>query len=299
MPSAPDLALAGATMPVCYRLLLALPRPACAVALASCERSRIPALSPTRLLRRWIGRWHRLVPAAAGQAAATVQPERLRDGSLLYRFAGDPQSLNGHAPNGHADVAVLDASSNAPVPEADVTSTTAHGAANGAGAADSQRRSKPGRRDREAPPQHHSRNGRETQAGRLGNGSARSARGGGGNGSNGSAAGRPPADRRNNAGRGPVPAQERGAGRDPGSVAHPAQTLPAVQHNGREAPVAELRPSFMDIPPPQQQYRSMTSVHMGGNDSSGEEDEAVSGPTGRLEWKSRGRPQRVSTTLRS
>ena len=37
-----------------------------------------------------LGRRQRIMPVAAGQAAHAVQPEVLRDGSLLFRFASRP-----------------------------------------------------------------------------------------------------------------------------------------------------------------------------------------------------------------
>ena len=234
------------------------------------------------------------MPAAASHASDTVQPERLRDGSLLFRFEQPNEPAHGPALNGRSAVATLTSLPSASSEAEALSSSDNLPAANGA-ATDGQRRSRQSRRDRDAPQRQGRAGGREPQAGRQGNTAQRSGRGG----SNGSGAGQAPAGQRNGAGRGlSVPAQGRAAGRQNGSVAPTAaRGHAAAEHGGREP--AEPRPSFMDIPPPQQQYRSMRAVS-GGNNGSGEEDDVASaGPAGRSAWKSRGRPQRVRTGLRT
>ena len=292
MPSAPDLTPAGPAPPVCHLPLLTLPRPGCTVAVSMSNRRSIPPQAPTRLLRDWIGRWQRLVSAAASHASDTLQPERLRDGSLLYRFSSPDEPAHGHALNGRSDVATLTSLPSAPW-EAEALSSVAKVPPDGAGT-DVQRRSKQGGRDSRESPQRQSRAGREPQAGRQGAGSSRAARGG----SDGSGPGQAPAGHRNGAGRGSAPAQGRASRRQNGSAAQAAAHGQAAVELSRGHDAAEPRPSFMDIPPPQQQYRSMRVVP-GANDSRTgcEGDDAAStGPTGRSAWKSRGRPQRVRTS---
>jgi len=227
------------------------------------------------------------VPAAASHASDTVQPERLRDGSLLFRFSAPDEPAHGQALNAHSSVAILTSVPSAPA-EAEALGSAANGAAADGPATDGQRRSKQSRRDRDPPPQRQSRAGREPQAGKQGTGSSRSARGS----SDGNGAGQLPAGQRTGPGRGSAPAQGRASARQNGSAGPTAaRGHAAAEPRGQET--AEPRPSFMDVPPPQQQYRSMRAVS-GVNDSSAEEDDAASaGPAGRLAWKTRGQPQRV------
>ncbi len=228
------------------------------------------------------------MPAAASHAADTIQPERLRDGSLLFRFSGPDEPAHGQALSGRSSVATLTSVPSAP---AEALGSAADGAAANGAATDGQRRSKQSWRDRE-PPQRQSQAGRDTQPGRQGTPS-RAARGG----STSNGAGQLTAGQRNGAGRGSVPAQGRASARQNGSAAPTAAASSdtrgntAAEPRGQEA--AEPRPSFMDIPPPQQQYRSMRAVS-GASDSSAEGDDAASaGTAGRLAWKTRGQPQRV------
>ena len=216
------------------------------------------------------------MPVAAGQAAHAVQPEVLRDGSLLFRFASGPEIANGCATDDHGH----DAAATSQESTEHNQDVTHNGHANSSAAASANGHSS-------------SRNGTAHGAGDasslIDGGTSPSdrsaARGGGGRTARGSA------DARQHAAH-----PREGAGGQAESVQRSAL---AQQHASAavasSATAAEPRPSFMDIPPPQQQYRTrtMTAPLLNGSDS--EEDDGPGDANSRSGWSGKRRPQRVRT----
>ena len=227
-------------------------------------------------------RRQQITPAAASRAASTVQPERLRDGSLLFRFASGQDAADGHASNGlvlqsHDQAATHEPNGNG--------KEVLNGHAGPAAAVPSNGQvSSANRQDR----------GTRLASGRAGGRTAPGKRSTAEGAARASSGGRQPcAGPRNGAGQSIASAQ-RGA---PAQRQRSAATALRETSAGQDArgAVAGPRPSFMDIPPPQQQYRTATmfSPHIGGGESSGEEDDETTHSSSRSGWSGKRRPQRV------
>ena len=236
-----------------------------------------------------LSRRHRMMPAAACQAADVFQPERLRDGSLLYRFASGHDAADGRVTSsrsfqGHDAAAMQEPSGN----HKDA-SHNGHGGTPVAVPSNGQI-SSGDRRDKGARPASNRAGGRTAPSGRS------AAEGGGERTARASADARQlSASQRDGAGVSPASTQRWAPAQQQGSAATVLNAT-AMEHSARGT-AAEPRPSFMDIPPPQQQYRTMmmTAPRAGGSDSSGEEDDVAARLSSRSGWSSKRRPQRVRT----